>query len=159
MAPEFSVYQKTIREAGEAFLSLYQIYQFCIQRTLRKYGLYPGQPALLFALSKAEEDKVKLTQNDLANVLGVSRASAGVSIRRLEKAGFVKRTPDSYDTRCNRISLTQKGREFAHWCELDMDMICNNMMEDFGPEERVAAVETLRRMSKGLQAMRKRIES
>ncbi len=156
---QLTPYQQIIREAGDAFMRLCQTYQFCTQRTLRKYGLYPGQPAILFAISKAQQEGAKPTQNQLADALGITRASAGVSLRRMEKAGFVKREADPYDTRCNRIVLTKKGAEFAHWCEMDVEMIFTNMMEDFEADERGRAVETLRRMQKGMAAMRARFES
>jgi len=153
-------YQRTVDEVREAFGLLVQTYQFCTQRTLRKYGLYPGQPALLFALTKAEEENgVRPTQNDVAVMLGVSRASAGVSIRRLEKAGFVKRTQDAADTRCNRIALTKKGKEFARWCEIDTENIFINMLEDFTADERVEVLDILRRMNRGLTNMKERILS
>ena len=95
---------------GEVWHELSQIYNICMQRVLSKYGLYPGQPLLLFAIRDSENP----TQNELAEKLGVSKASVGVSLRRLEKSGFVKRKQDKKDTRCNRIVLTNKGKDYAH---------------------------------------------
>ncbi len=146
-------------DAGAAFHQLAQAYSFCLQRMLRKYGLYPGQPEVLFALQENEaESGFRLTQNEIAKALGVTRASAGVSIRRLEKAGFVTRAVDPSDTRCNRVLLTKKGREFAHWCELDMQLIHTTLLEDFEGEERMRATQMLWRMERSLQGMRERME-
>ena len=36
--------------AGREFQALLHVYNLCMQRTLSKYGLYPGQPQLLFAV-------------------------------------------------------------------------------------------------------------
>ncbi|MDD3920370.1 MAG: MarR family winged helix-turn-helix transcriptional regulator [Eubacteriales bacterium] len=152
---EMAQYQKTIKETSEVFLQLMQTYQFCTQRTLRKYGLYPGQPALLQSI--AETDRP--TQNDLAARLGISKASVGISLRRLEKAGFVKRSEDKTDSRCNRITLTKKGEEFNHWCKLDVEMIFTTMLEGFEGDERQDALETLRQMLSSMQNMKERMTS
>ncbi len=136
-------------------MQLCQAHTFCMQHTLQKYGLYEGQPAFLFQI----RDMGNPSQNELAQALRVSKASAGVSLRRLEKSGFVKREQDKADSRCNRISLTKKGQEFARWCEMDVDMIANNMLEDFDGDERELAFRVLTRMLKGLDAMRTRIKT
>ncbi|MDL2257643.1 MarR family winged helix-turn-helix transcriptional regulator [Eubacteriales bacterium OttesenSCG-928-K08] len=143
------------REALDTYIKLNQAYNFCVQRTLSKYGLYEGQPALLFEIQARSTP----TQNELALALGVSKASAGVSIRRMEKAGFLKRTRDVGDSRCIRVSLTKKGEEFARWCEIDMEMIANTLLEDFEAEERIEALNALERMYKGMDEMRERIKA
>ena len=77
--------EKLTADFGEAFLTLQHTYNICMQLLLGKYGLYPGQPQVLFALSKLGAP----TQNELAAHLGIGKASAGVSIRRLETGGFM----------------------------------------------------------------------
>ena len=147
--------EELTRTAGAAFEQLMQTYQFCMQRVLSKYGLYPGQPALLFAISAAD----KPTQNDLAQTLGVSKASVGVSLRRMEKAGFVKRVRDRKDTRCIRIALTQKGQEFTRWCRIDYDMLYTTLLEGFSGEERNEALGMIQTMYNSLAELRGRLES
>lgn len=144
----------TSREALDLYMRLNQTFGYCMKHTLQKYGLYEGQPAILFLLQSMERP----TQNELAKALGVTKASVGVSLRRMEKAGFVKRTQDKQDTRCNRIALTKKGAEFVRWCEMDMDMMAHNLLEDFDAEEREDVCELLRRLNKGMDGMRHRIE-
>ncbi len=148
-------HQNIARDTWNIFMQLCQTHTFCMQHTLKKYGLYEGQPAFLFRI----RDMGKPSQIELAQSLGVSKSSVGVSLRRLEKSGFVKREQDPADSRSNRVSLTKKGQEFAHWCEMDVDMIANNLLEDFEGEEREAALRTLKRLLKGLEAMRTRIKS
>ena len=109
---------------SEAFCELVRTYNACMQKTLSKYGLYPGQPQVLFAINRLSAP----TQIELASQLGVTKASAGVSLRRLEAAGFVKRVRDKLDTRCVRIRLTQKGADYARWCDIDFEMIYTTMM-------------------------------
>ena len=145
--------KSTARDILEMYMRLDQCLGFCMKHTLQKYGLYEGQPAVLFQLQKMENP----TQMELAQALGITKASVGVSLRRMEKAGFVKRRQDKGDSRCNRISLTKKGSEFVRWCELDMEMISNNLLEDFEGDEREAVLHTLERLYKGVNNMRMRI--
>ncbi|MDR1620396.1 MAG: MarR family transcriptional regulator [Clostridiales bacterium] len=145
----------SMREVLDAYVRLNQTYAFCMQRTLQKYGLYEGQPAILFKLRELKNPN----QNDIATALRISKSSAGISLRRLEKGGFIRREQDKADSRCNRIVLTKKGEEFAHWCDLDMDMMAANLMENFDAEERERVLDMLRRMQAGLENMRARIKS
>lgn len=136
----------------QTFLHTHDI---ALQRTLRKYGLYPGQPQLLFCIRAMQ----KPTQNEIAAQMRLSRASVGVSLRRLEQGGFVRRIRDKKDTRCIRIALTQKGEEYTHWCELDMEMIYTTMLERMSEEEKEAALAYLGSMTASLAAYNKRMES
>ncbi|MDL2236004.1 MarR family transcriptional regulator [Christensenellaceae bacterium OttesenSCG-928-L17] len=143
------------REALEEYLRLTQVLDFCMAHTLQKYGLYDGQPAILFQLQALGTP----TQSDLAAALCVSKASVGMSLRRMEKAGFVRRVQDKKDTRCNRVSLTPRGVEFVRWCEIDMNMLAENLLEDFDAEECEQVIHMLQRMKKGMEGMRQRILS
>ena len=136
--------EKLTRDFGNAFLSLQHTSTLCMQLLLNKYNLYPGQPQVLFALKELGAP----TQNELAAHLGVGKASAGVSIRRLESGGFIKRTRDKKDTRCIRLSLTSKGEEFARWCSIDYDMFFTTMLEELSAEEKASAYELVRSMDK-----------
>ena len=147
--------EQSTGEIGRMFCNLIHTYTICMQLTLGKYGLYPGQPQVLFALKRL----VRPTQNELAGYLGVGKASAGISVRRLESAGFVKRTRDRRDTRCVRIQLTAKGEEYARWCEIDYDMFFTTMVETFSAEEREEALCMLERMEGSLGSLRDRLES
>ncbi len=142
------------QSASEAFTGLVRIYTACMQKTLSKYGLYPGQPQVLFAISELGTP----TQIELAERLGVTKASAGVSLRRLEAAGFVKRIRDKKDTRCVRIKLTQKGADYARWCDIDFEMIYTTMMETFTAEEREEAIRILNEMNKSLTGLKERLD-
>ncbi len=147
--------EKLTRDFGNAFLSLQHTSTLCMQLLLSKYNLYPGQPQVLFALKELGAP----TQNELAAYLGVGKASAGVSIRRLENGGFIKRTRDKRDTRCIRISLSQKGEEFARWCSIDYEMFFTTMLESLSQDERASAYSFIQAMEKSLSGLKERLES
>ena len=83
----------------------------------------------------------------------------GVSVRRLENTGFVKRVRDKKDTRCIRIALTQKGQDYARWCDIDFEMFFTTLLENFSGDERADALDMLERMNKSMRAFRERLES
>ncbi len=139
---------------SRAFQALEHTYSICMQRTLSKYGLYPGQPQLLFAIRSLNRP----TQNELATVLCISKASVGVSLRRLESAGFLKRVRDKEDSRCIRILLTKKGEEYARWCDIDFEMIFTTMLEGLTFEQRENTLQQIKRMEKNLDELRTRLE-
>ena len=131
---------------SDGFCALVRTYNACMQKTLAKYGLFA-----INALGCP-------TQIELAAELGVTKASVGVSLRRLESAGFVKRVRDKQDTRCVRIKLTQKGAEYARWCDIDFEMIYTTMMETFNADEREGAVNTINEMNRSLTGLKERLE-
>ncbi len=146
--------EKLSSDFGAAFQSLQHTYSICMQLMLGKYGLYPGQPQVLFALSELG----KPTQNELAAHLGIGKASVGISLRRLEAGGFVKRSRDKKDTRCVRISLTQKGEDYTRWCKIDYDMFFTTMLESFRSDEQEEACSIISKMSENLERFQDRLE-
>ena len=148
-------FNDVIRHIGGEFGDLVKIYNDCLQRTLNKYGLYPGQPPILFILS----DLGKATQNEIAVKLGVSKASAGVSLRRMENAGFVKRVRDKHDSRCNQVMLTKKGMDYIRWCEIDFNMIFTTMLENFNSEQRAEILNSMKSMRTSLAKLQGRLKS
>ena len=147
--------EETTRRAGEAFGTLVQNYHYCMQRVLSKYGLYPGQPQILFHLNKMQRP----TQNELAESLRITKASAGVSLRRLEKAGFVKRVRDRKDTRCIRIALTNKGVEYSRWCQIDYDMLYETMFSGFTVEKRAEILDLMQDVNDNIMELRGRLDA
>ena len=65
---------------------------------------------------------------------------------------------DKQDTRCVRIKLTQKGAEYARWCDIDFEMIYTTMMETFNADEREGAVNTINEMNRSLTGLKERLE-
>lgn len=153
--PGDASHSQQVQLMQKAFRSLLHTYDMCMQRTLRKYGLYPGQPELLLCIRALSAP----TQNQIAAMMSLSRASVGVSLKRLAQAGFVKRTRDKKDTRCIRIALTPKGEEYAHWCELDLEMIHATMMESLSGEQRAETPVLFDKICASLQSYNERLEN
>lgn len=147
---------RSAEKMNVSFSRLIHTYNLCMIRILDKYGLYPGQPQVLFAVSA--EDR-QMTQNELALRMNVSKASAGKSLCRLEEAGFIKRVRDKRDSRCIRVALTKKGKEYARWCEIDFELLYTTMLECFDSDERDMIPGLIDRMNACLDGLRQRLEN
>ncbi|GAA3410421.1 MarR family winged helix-turn-helix transcriptional regulator [Paenibacillus hodogayensis] len=74
--------------------------------SLKDQDVHPGQPPLLFALSRNDG----LRQNELAEKMLVKPATVTVMLNRMVKNGLVERRTDPQDQRVSRVYLTDKGR-------------------------------------------------
>lgn len=95
-------------------------------------GLHVGQELLLNKLW--QEDG--LTQTELIARLGVEPPTVTKTIQRLERAGFVRRSPDPARPRVSRVWLTDEGKALREpveriWTDLDEELA-----NGLGPEER-----------------------
>lgn len=69
-------------------------------------GLFSGQQHIILLLKHNEG----LTVSQVAEVIGVAPATASVSIKRMEKAGFIEKRSDEVDARITKLYLTPKGK-------------------------------------------------
>ncbi|NOU92099.1 MarR family transcriptional regulator [Paenibacillus sp. LMG 31456] len=91
------------------FMRVLRTHRHTMHSLLQDQEVYPGQPPLLFALSKQDGQ----SQKELAERLHIKPATITVMLNRTEKNGLVERRPDEKDQRISRVYLTDKGRE-AH---------------------------------------------
>ena len=76
-------------------------------QSFRAYGLSRRAYAALTAVDLAGADGAR--PSEIAERLGVSRASATTFVQRLESRGLVETTPDAADDRGVRVTLTRRG--------------------------------------------------
>ena len=67
-----------------------------------------GAPMLLLSLFYAETAGEQWSQRDVARTLRLSPATVAVSLKTLERDGYVDRTADERDQRRNRVTLTDR---------------------------------------------------
>ena len=94
-------------EAVGAMHRLELLRRFKARELMADSGLHPGQPRLL----EYVRSHPGCTQKEAADELDVTPASIAASLKRLEKAGYVTRTQDDKDARCNQLYLTGAGIE------------------------------------------------
>ncbi|MEV3986502.1 MarR family transcriptional regulator [Nonomuraea sp. NPDC049758] len=90
---------------------------------LAPLGLHTGQELLLNQLWRQDG----LTQGELIARLGVEPPTVTKTLQRLERAGFVHRSPDPDRPRVGRVHLTEAGRALREpveeiWARTDEEL-------------------------------------
>ncbi|SKA79605.1 transcriptional regulator, MarR family [Caloramator quimbayensis] len=118
----------------------------CLHNMLDKYGMYPGQPPLLFALYHRDGQ----SQKELAMKLNIKPATITVMLRRMEKTGLLLRKQDEEDQRISRVYITEKGREICKELKQVMIELNDECFKNFTEEEKDALYKLLIKMQNNL---------
>ncbi|WP_312428804.1 MarR family winged helix-turn-helix transcriptional regulator [Lacrimispora sp.] len=124
------------------YMRIMQLHRYILDERLKETGVYRSQHQILMMLS----DHSNVSQKEIAERLYVSTATIAVSVKKLEKGGYITRVVDQEDNRMNKLCLTEKGkhtvkhsREFFHNVE-------ERMFRDFSAEEMAAMGQFLDRV-------------
>lgn len=99
---------KDSKESLHALLWQVIRYHFIRHRyLLSTIGLHRGQPPVLAILW----EKDGRTQKEIAEALSLRPSTVTIILRRMEKAGLVRRENDPEDLRIVRVYLTEKGKD------------------------------------------------
>lgn len=119
------------------FHALHQAHRAAVQAGLTEQGLEAlGSPLLMMLLQCGAERGEVPTQRELARVLLVSPAAIAMSLKSLERLGFVEKRTDPADQRRKRVTVTPKGAAAVEACWKVLLEVDRKMMEGFSPKER-----------------------
>lgn len=113
-----------------------------------------NQKATRFVLAVLSKQEA-LTQNDLVRVTHMKGSTISVTLSKLEAKGMIYREADSYDMRCVRVFLTDKGRELSDKRNAILSEIENNGKKNLTPKEIKEAVFVLETFLKNLLDIKK----
>lgn len=123
----------------------------CMAALARRGVRDVGSPRLLWELSTYPDDPARApTQKELADKLHSAPPTVAASLKVLERQGYVERRTDQRDTRRNRISITQKGRDAIAQGMDAFRQVDGHMYYGFSPEERALVDQLLSRMLENL---------
>lgn len=134
------------------FFRLFQASNIYERQAQRELNFSAIQGAVLGALSREPVDGVGFS--DLVEYLVVSRQNLDGVLKRLEKQGFVERVENPTNRRVKMVRLTKAGHRA--WAELfDSSLRFYRQGTDgVSPEEKVAFVETLGRISRAMRTIK-----
>ena len=92
---------------------------------LEETGIGSGQIPVLLELNHWGE----LNQRELAERTRVTPATMSGTLKRMEKNGFIVRTPDENDARISRVRLTDEGRAQCENARRIFDETCHQMLD------------------------------
>lgn len=89
------------------FILITRIHKRIMEREFNKTGVYRSQHQILMYVAAHPN----ASQKEIASLHHVSPATIAVTLKKMEKGGYLIRQPDATDNRFNQILLTDKGRE------------------------------------------------
>lgn len=120
-----------IKELAWKLDKMFMLRRIMLTKSIANTGLYLGQLPILAYISHNDG----CTQKEISDWLNVSPASIALSTKRLQKAGFIKKTVDKDNLRCNRLSVTETGSETAIRCREAMNQFDENMFKGISEED------------------------
>jgi len=139
--------QKRVSESIDFLLAqVCRLHHSRARTLLEEFGLFRGQPPLLFALWEKEG----LTHSELAEHLHVQPATITKMIKRMERAGFVERSQDAEDQRVSRVYLTDAGRNIRDAVEGVLRELEEQTFAGFSSEDRALLDQFLLRIRHNL---------
>lgn len=112
-----------VAESGRishAIFRVARLHRLLAGQLLRQAGLHPGQEMVMMRLW----DCGPMRQADLCEELGTDSPTMTRTVQRLERAGFVRRSPDPTDGRAALVEPTAASQALRHevermWRELE----------------------------------------
>jgi DNA-binding MarR family transcriptional regulator len=121
----------------------------CISKVAENPAVHPGQAALLKCLM----EQGSTSQGALCRMLKVSAASVAVSLRRMEKQGFLTRVQNPEDLREKLLCLTPLGEKTAGDMRAAVTKVQEQALMNFTPEELEQMKSYLKRIGTNLEAL------
>jgi DNA-binding MarR family transcriptional regulator len=141
-------------QLSRSFRRLTRLHRGIVTNYLETYGLYPGQPRLLFII----DEEPGLTLSRLVQASDQTKEAISVSIRRLEETGYIRRERNPSDQRERFLYLTDKGKETADIIHAEFHRINDAMFEPLNEQEKVILEGMFERMTQRLDAFDKEPE-
>ena len=130
----------------QLFHALERRHHTAVESLLSKNGLSGiGQPVILSILSQQKNGTIE-SQKELARRLRVSPATMTVSLKSMERDGYVKKLSNAEDLRCKPITITEKGRRAARLIDEVFETLDHGMYRGFSPEDLSRIAGLYRRM-------------
>ena len=129
------------------FTRVIRMYYGRMQAQLAEVGIYRGQPPIMGLLYQHDG----MSQKEMASALNLSPATMTVTLKRMEKAGLVRREMDEHDQRILRVHLSEQGRQMWLKSADQIRAVTDELMEGFTPEEERQMREYLYRIARNME--------
>ena len=143
-APQDSRQLKALRACFSVLALAAAIDRDCAER-LKAHDLSEGRFVVLVVLFMAEDP---LAPHDLAERVGVTRATMTGLLDGLDRGGLIERRPDRRDRRSVKIALTATGRDLAARVNAEHSDWIAGLVRDLGEDDQAELQRLLARVWK-----------
>lgn len=133
----------------QAYIYGSRLHRAVLERELNKTGVYRSQHQILMFIAK----NPNTSQKDIAGMFHVSTATIAVSLKKLERGGYIERVVDQSDNRFNLICITDKGKEIVDRSILFFKSVEEAMFQGFTTEELERLEDYHKRINYNLQQL------
>lgn len=98
---------------------------------LEETGVFSAQHQLLMEIARNRHS----SQKEIADRLKISTAAVAVSLKKLEKGGYIIKEMDTDDNRLNQVTLTAKGEEVVAISRDTFRKVDHSIFENFTDDE------------------------
>lgn len=105
--------------------------KIALNKAVAEQGLFSGQQDILFLIN----NNAGITLSELSKELGIAAATASISVKRMEKAGFIIKKTDEDDARLTRLYPTEKAKQAPENIRRKMDMLDEVLKKGMTDEE------------------------
>jgi DNA-binding MarR family transcriptional regulator len=98
------------------------------------------------------------SQIDIARQMDVTAATIAVSLKKLEKEGYINREKDESDSRFNKITVTEKGDRVVKRSREIFELTDQKVLDGFTEEEKHTLLVLLQKLVANLTRMEDEIK-
>lgn len=121
------------------YMRIMKIHRCILDEQGKITGVYRSQHQILMMLSEHSN----VSQKEIAKRLYVSTATIAVSVKKLEKGGYITRIVDKEDNRMNKLCLTEKGKNMVGLSRRYFRNIEAKMFQGFSDEDLIQMGQVL----------------
>lgn len=115
-------------------------------KTLNAIQMYDGQADILAYIYMNKG----CTQYDIAKYLGLSRASVGISLKRMQKSGYIEVKPSIESKRSTCVFITDLGVKTLVKSDMILDDYISQKFHNFSEDEMEGYLHLLNKIKKNL---------
>lgn len=120
-----------------------------VEKRICSLGIHPSQHHFLMHIAKHGA----CTQNHIAEAMEVSAAAVAVSLKKLEKGGYIEKKNSLEDGRSNVIVLTAKGEDVVEKSRLMFDEVDGKMFDSLTEEQQIQLHSMMEQITNNLKTM------
>ena len=120
-----------------------------VEKRICSLGIHPSQHHFLMYIAK----NGACTQNNIAEAMEISAATVAVSLKKLEKGGYIEKQISRTDGRSNLIALTDKGVDVVEQSKDMFEQVDREMFASLTEEEQQQFHDYMERVVNNLKTM------
>ena len=146
MGTEQRLFPEGTDSAGKFISAIYRHLQIIIAAELEPFRIGSGQ--FIFLLTIAEKEG--MTQKALSEELLIDKTTTAKAISKLEREGYVRRTPSPNDQRFNELYLSAEGKKIVPLVKQRLMKLVEMSRKGMSAEEYALLLRLLKKMLNNL---------